>query len=103
MGEEGGGGDKDKWPNQLMVLPLHVWAQECDSQQKVHHDGAHHHGQSQENGPVLSCFQCCDSFPFVQEVVVPDFLVNISEVENNKVLYEIYSYQRVGKSLPMPY
>ena len=83
--------DRRQHPKHPGVLPLHVWAQECDSQQKVHHDGAHHHGQSQEDGPVLSCFQCCDSFPFVQEVVVPDFLVNISEVENNTVLHEVHS------------
>lgn len=73
------------------ALPLHVGPQERDSQQEVHHDGAHHHGQSQQNRPVLSCFQCCDSFPFVQEVMVPDFLVNISKIENNKVSYEVLS------------
>lgn len=91
MGEEGEGEDQRPCPNNPTALPLHVWAQECDSQQKVHHDGADHHGQSQENGPVLSCLQCCDSFPFVQEVMVPDFLVNISEVENNTVLHEVHS------------
>lgn len=68
-----------------MALPLHVGAQQCNSQQEVHHDGTHHHGQSQQDGPVLSSLQCCHSFPLVQEVVVPDFLVDISEVENNKV------------------
>lgn len=83
--------DKRRCSSRPIALPLHVRAQECDSQKKVHHDGAHHHGQSQENGPVLSCFQCCDSFPFVQEVMVPDFLVNISKGENIKVLREVCS------------
>lgn len=56
------------------VLPLHVWAQECDSQQKVHHDGAHHHSQSQENGQVLSpAFSAVTVFLLSRRSVVPDF------------------------------
>lgn len=74
-----------------MALPLHVGAQQCDSQQEVHHDGAHHHGQAEQDGPVLPSLQSCHSFPFVQEVMVPDFLVDISEIDNT-VLHETHSY-----------
>lgn len=47
-------------------LPLHVGAQQGDAQQEVHHDGAHHHGQPQQDGTVLSSLQGCHCFPFVQ-------------------------------------
>lgn len=86
------------------ALPLHIRAQERDSQQEVHGDGTHHHGQSQQNGPVFSCFQSCDGFPFVQEVMVPDFLVNISVVENNAILHEVHTWLACprGKASPCP-
>lgn len=86
MRSAGAGGVR---PGTTMGLPLHVGAQERDSQQEVHHDRAHHHGQPQQYGPVFSSFQSCDCFPFVQEVMIPDFLVNISEVENNTFLCEV--------------
>lgn len=89
-----GGAEKEKAVDFSvpMALPLHVGAQQRDSQQEVHHDGAHHHGQSQKDSPVLPSLQCCHGFPLVKEVMVPDFLVDISEVENNTVLHETHSY-----------
>lgn len=42
-----GGTEEERAADSLVAtaLPLHVRAQQCDPQQEVHHDGAHHHGQ----------------------------------------------------------
>ena len=62
--------------------PLCVGAHRCDAQQEVHHDGADHHTEAKQDGPVLACLQGHLRPLLVQQLIPTELLIDASETDS---------------------